>query len=233
MSRTLGTPSRRGSSGTLDKRSSSPGGAWVGAVPPSHGRGSTVMEDLPTASPPALPGIIADSGRIDFTMWCEARVGSLLATLASSKPGGRILELGTGTGASAAWLLDGMDADARLISVEADPTMQAVAVSHLGGDSRVTFTTADADTWLSNYDGEPFDLAFVDCPPGKSHRLTDLLALLRVGGLYVVDDMVLDPSWPDDYQLQVGEFLEGLPAVDGLRATPMRWASGVVLGVRV
>ncbi|WP_128378564.1 O-methyltransferase [Streptomyces cavernae] len=191
------------------------------------------MQDLPTAGPAALPGIIADSGRIGFTMWCEARVGSLLATLASSKPGGRILELGTGTGVGAAWLLDGMDADARLISVEVDPAMQAVALNHLGRDPRVTFTTADADAWLSDYDGEPFDLAFVDCPPGKSHRLADLLALLRVGGLYVVDDMVLDPTWPDDYQRQVGEFLEELPTVTGLRATPLHWASGVVLGVRV
>jgi predicted O-methyltransferase YrrM len=191
------------------------------------------MEDLPTAGPAALSGIIADSRRIGFSMWCEARVGSLLSTLAASRPGGRILELGTGTGVGAAWLLDGMDADARLVSVEIDPEVQFVAAKHLEDDPRVTFTTADADAWLSGYDGEPFDLAFVDCPPGKSHRLADLLELLRVGGLYVVDDMLLEPDWPDDYKLQVGEFMARLPAVAGLRATTMRWASGVVLGVRV
>lgn len=150
------------------------------------------MEDLPFARPAPLHSIEADSREIGFALSCETRVGSLLATLAASKPGGRILELGTGTGAGAAWLLDGMDADARLVSVDADPTVQAVAVKHLGEDPRVTFTASDADAWLSAYDAEPFDMAFVDCLPGKFHRLADVLALLRVGGLYVVDDLL----WP-------------------------------------
>jgi predicted O-methyltransferase YrrM len=166
-------------------------------------------------------------------MACEARVGSLLATLAASKPGGRFLELGTGTGAGAAWLLDGMDTDARLISVEANPDVQAIAVKHLGEDPRATFTTADADAWLSDYDGALFDLAFVDCRPGKFHRLADLLNLLRVGGLYVVDDLLPQPTWPDDHQPRVDVFLSRLPEVAQLRATPMAWASGLVVGTRV
>ena len=39
---------------------------------------------------------------------------TLLRTLAASKPGGQFLELGSGTGLSTAWLLDGMDARATL-----------------------------------------------------------------------------------------------------------------------
>src|SRR5690348_3484506 len=119
---------------------------------------SVTMQDQPTIRPAALYGIVADSREIGFAMACEARVGSLLATLAASKPGGRFLELGTGTGAGAAWLLDGMDNDATLISVEQNPQVQAIAVKHLGEDRRATFVTADADAWLSGYDGQPFDM---------------------------------------------------------------------------
>ena len=37
--------------------------------------------------------------------------------LAASKPSGRILEIGTGTGVGTAWLLDGVDSTSRIISV--------------------------------------------------------------------------------------------------------------------
>ena len=60
--------------------------------------------------PPGLAGIVADTAALSFTMMSEAKVGALLAVLAASKPGGRFLELGTGTGHGAGWLLAGMDA---------------------------------------------------------------------------------------------------------------------------
>jgi predicted O-methyltransferase YrrM len=53
-------------------------------------------------------------------MASEPKTGAFLAALAASKPGGRLLELGTGTGLGAAWLLAGMDAAARLDTVDAD-----------------------------------------------------------------------------------------------------------------
>jgi predicted O-methyltransferase YrrM len=191
------------------------------------------VDDTPTRRPAALPAILADSAARGFAMACEDRTGSLLATLAASKPGGRLLELGTGTGAGAAWLLDGAGATASLTTVEVDPDVQGVAVKHLGDDPRVTFVTADADQWLSTYDGEPFDLAFVDCLPGKFHRLDDLLGLLRPGGLYVGDDLLHQPTWPADHEARVAGFLADLPHVGRLRSTTLAWASGLVVGVRV
>jgi predicted O-methyltransferase YrrM len=183
--------------------------------------------------PEALAGILADAAALGFEMSCENRTGALLATLAASKPGGRILELGTGAGAGAAWLLDGMTADARLISVEIDPRVQAVAVARLGADPRVTFESADVDGWLTDHHGEPFDLAFVDCLPGKFHRLDDVLALLRPGGLYVGDDLLPQPTWPAEHQERVDGFLDRLPRVVELRATTMAWGSGLVVGARI
>lgn len=72
-------------------------------------------------------------------MASEPQTGALLAALAASKPGGRLLEIGTGTGLGTAWLLSGMDADARLDTVDTDAGVVAVARRHLAADSRVTF----------------------------------------------------------------------------------------------
>lgn len=68
------------------------------------------MDDLSYIRPPAaLARILKRSAEIGFEMASEDRTGALLRTLAASKPGGRFLELGTGTGVATAWVLDGMD----------------------------------------------------------------------------------------------------------------------------
>ncbi|MER6319351.1 class I SAM-dependent methyltransferase [Streptomyces sp. NPDC001581] len=165
-------------------------------------------------------------------MSCADRTGPLLATLAASKPGGRILELGTGAGAGAAWLTAGMDAATRLTTVEVDASVQSIARRHLGEDPRIEFVTADADTWLTGARG-PYDFAYVDCRPGKYLRLDDLLALLAPGARYAVDDMLPQATWPEDHQPRVDGFLEQLPEVPNFRATHIRWASGLVVAARL
>lgn len=59
--------------------------------------------------PAALDVILPDTESSGFDMVSELKVGALLAALAATKPGGRFLELGTGTGHGTAWLLSGMD----------------------------------------------------------------------------------------------------------------------------
>ncbi|MFF3327748.1 O-methyltransferase [Streptomyces sp. NPDC002889] len=189
------------------------------------------MDDTPPFRPNALDSILTDAATLSFAMSCEERTGALLATLAASKPGGHMVELGTGVGAGTAWLLHGMSPDTRLASIEADPAAQAVAAKHLDHDARVTFESADADTWLTTYTGPP--LAYVDCRPGKFHRLADLIALLEPGGLYIVDDLLPQPTWPEDHQPRVDTFLARLSEHPNLLVTPLRWASGLLIGTRV
>src|SRR5262249_2767374 len=55
--------------------------------------------------PPVVDAILRDTREMGFSMASEPQTGSLLRTLAASKPGGRFLELGTGTGVATAWLL--------------------------------------------------------------------------------------------------------------------------------
>lgn len=79
------------------------------------------MEDLAFITPPpVIASILDETVRISFGMASEPLVGALLRVLAASKPGGRFLELGTGTGVGTAWLLSGMNEDATLVSVDTD-----------------------------------------------------------------------------------------------------------------
>jgi predicted O-methyltransferase YrrM len=56
-----------------------------------------------------------------FTMASDVLTCSLLRTLATSKPSSKFLELGTDTGLSTSWILDGMDNDSTLISIDNEP----------------------------------------------------------------------------------------------------------------
>ena len=131
--------------------------------------------------PAALAYIEDETQQFGFPMASERDTGALLRTLAASKPGGRLLELGTGTGLSTCWLLDGMDEHSRLLSVDNDDAVLAVARTHLGADTRLTITCADGEEYLDSLHGQSFDLIFADTWPGKFFALDNALNLLKGG----------------------------------------------------
>ena len=70
------------------------------------------MDDWLNLPPPSmLEQITTATQNIGFGMASDHLTGSLLRTLAASKANGAFLELGTGTGISTAWILDGMNAN--------------------------------------------------------------------------------------------------------------------------
>ena len=183
-------------------------------------------------SPAALAAIDRDTRALGFGMASEAKTGALLRALAASKPGGRILELGTGTGVGTAWLLAGMDANARLDSVDNDPAAQAVAQRHLGHDSRVTFHLADGAEFLRQLPPLAFDLVYADTWAGKFTDLDMALALVRVGGIYLVDDLLPQPNWPDGHAAKVSALVTELESREAFAAVKLAWASGLLVLVR-
>src|SRR5262249_23478976 len=134
--------------------------------------------------PPRLPQIMSETARLNFTMASDLLTGCLLRALSATKPTGKLLELGAGTGMATAWMLDGMDAEARLVSVEMDETVLEVAKKCLGDDLRVTFVHADGGEWLQSAEPDQFDLIFADSWPGKYTHLDEALRSLKRGGLY-------------------------------------------------
>jgi predicted O-methyltransferase YrrM len=194
---------------------------------------STAVNDTENlGSPEGLEAILAETERLGFAMASEPRTGSLLRTLVQAKPGGVILELGTGTGVATAWLLGGMDAHSRLLTVEQDRVLASVARAHLGDDPRVTFCVEDADVVLARIADERFDLIFADTWAGKYTHLDEALGLLKEGGLYVIDDMLPQANWPDGHEEKVRELIAVLEARQDLAVTKMNWASGIIVAAK-
>jgi predicted O-methyltransferase YrrM len=190
------------------------------------------MNDSEIRRPPAaVAHILAETEELGFTMASEPKVGALLAALVASKPGGRFLELGTGTGHGTAWLLAGMDASSTLETVDTEANLVAVARRHLGSDGRVTFHVVDGAEFLRQ-SPRPFDLIYADAWPGKFNHLNEALSLLRPGGIYVIDDLLPQSNWPEGHAPKVPVLIESLEQRQGFITVKLAWASGVMLVVR-
>ena len=182
--------------------------------------------------PEALADIVTETERMSFGMMSEAKVGALLATLAAGKPGGRFLELGTGTGHGTAWLLAGMDATSQLDTVDTDERVVDVARRHLGADGRVRFHVMDGAAFLRSAAPQRFDLIYADAWPGKFSHLDEALALLRAGGIYVIDDLLPQPTWPEGHAAKVPLLISDLERRREFVTVRLAWASGLMLAVR-
>jgi predicted O-methyltransferase YrrM len=190
-----------------------------------------IFADNTVGAPAAWIAIQARTTELGFDMPSEADTGALLRLLAASKPGGRLLELGTGTGMATAWLLAGLDARASLVSVDVDPVVQDVARAHLE-DDRLRFVLADGLDYVLAQPPGSFDLIFADAWPGKYEALDTTLALLKRGGLYIVDDMLPQPNWPEGHPARVDDLVARLESRPDLVVTRLAWASGLVVAAK-
>ncbi|MDP1986012.1 O-methyltransferase, partial [Phenylobacterium sp.] len=77
-----------------------------------------------------------------------------------------------------------------------------------------------------------FDLIFADAWPGKYDGLDVTLTLLAPGGLYIVDDMLPQPNWPQDHQARVDDLTARLKCHPDLATVSVSWASGLVIAAR-
>ena len=190
------------------------------------------MNDGIERAPQTLDRVLTGSKALEFSMASERRAGALLRVLAASKPGGTLLEIGTGTGIATAWLLDGMDSAARLVTIDNDRRALAVAQEALGLDPRVRFALHDGAAFLETCQPRSFDLIFADAMPGKYESLERALELVRLGGFYVIDDMLPQANWPEGHAAKVAPLLDYLTARDDFAAVSLAWGSGLAIAVR-
>lgn len=189
---------------------------------------------MQNSAPPALQAILDATAALNFTMASDRETGLFLRTLAASKPDGRLLELGTGTGISTCWLLDGMGSKAHLTTMDNDPEAQGIAQRDLGHDERVTFHCEDGEAFLMDLvaNGEQFDLIFADTWHGKILLLDEALSLVKSGGIYVVDDLNPQPNWTPDHSPKVEKFIKAMYGRDDFWVTQLDWSTGLMIAVR-
>jgi len=179
--------------------------------------------------PSVIEVIQQETAAAGFLMASEPQTGSLLRTLAATKPAGTFLELGTGTGLSTAWILDGMDQRSTLLSVDNDKNVQVIAKRHLGADPRVSFHLADGAAFIASLAGQKFDYIFADTWPGKYDHLDEALALLKPGSMYIIDDMLPQANWPTGHDVKVASLIATLEQRTDLTITKLSWASGIII----
>lgn len=192
------------------------------------------MNDLKHLNEPkSIREIDADSRAVGFTMPSDPLTCSLLRTLAASKQNGRLLELGSGTGLSTAWILDGMDANSHLTTIDNDENLLNILKKHLGKDPRLTVVCGDGDEFLQSLNGQKFDFIFADTWSGKYRFLDEALSLLKPGGIYIIDDMLSQPNWPEGHAKKVEKLIDTLDRRSDLRIVKMSWASGIILAIKI
>lgn len=191
------------------------------------------MNDSNIQDLPAIHSeIVKKSEEIGFTMPSDLYIGSLLKTLISSKPAGKFLELGTGIGLSLSWMIDGMDADSRLITVDNDPELIGIARQYFEQDERLEIRCEDGTDYITNFNGGKFDLVFADAWPGKYSEIEEVLALIKVGGFYIIDDMTAQPNWPKGHDKNVDELVSYLENRSDFNVTKMNWSTGLIIAVK-
>jgi predicted O-methyltransferase YrrM len=167
-----------------------------------------------------------------FTMASDALTCSLLKTLAVTKPAGKFLELGTGTGLSTSWILEGMDTASTLISIDNDDRFLVIAQQFLGNDKRLELVCIDGADWFEQNKHLKFDYIFADTWHGKYLLLDEAIAMLNPGGLYIIDDMLPQPNWPEGHHEKAIKLVEVLEQRTDLVLTKQCWATGIVIAVK-
>ncbi|WP_421809518.1 O-methyltransferase [Flagellimonas sp.] len=183
--------------------------------------------------PVNYPALLAKSKEMGFSMSSDMGVGSLLRTLVASKSNGNFLELGTGVGLSLAWMVQGMDKKSHVISVDNDTELIQIAKAFFQDEPRLELVCADGGEWLESYEGNSFDLIFADSWPGKYSHLENALALLKMGGFYVIDDMSRQPNWPAGHEDKANELIELLEKRKDITITKMDWSTGLIVAVKI
>ena len=190
------------------------------------------MDDKRIELPENYKSILSKSKEIKFSMSSDLQTGSLLRTIITSKPGGTFLELGTGTGLSLAWIVEAMDTDSKVVTIDNDKTYLSVATKHYENDKRVSIICEDGSAWIKNNQDKRFDLIFADAWPGKYSLLDETLELVKVGGIYIIDDMLAQSNWPEGHQEKVDWLVAYLEKRKDFNITKICWSTGLIIASR-
>ena len=191
-----------------------------------------MTEEVNQHFPSTYTDIVKATAQSGFTMASDILTCSLLRTLAAAKPSGRFLELGTGTGLSTCWILDGMDNNSTLVSIDNELLFLEIAKNNLGFDNRLNLVLTDASIWIDRNKNQKFDYIFADTWYGKYLRIDDVLSMLKKGGLYIIDDMLPQPNWPEGHQEKVASLIKYLEAREDLLLTKQSWATGIIVATK-
>ncbi|WP_312718887.1 O-methyltransferase [Mobilicoccus sp.] len=168
--------------------------------------------------------------------------GAALRLLAASVQAHTVVEIGTGAGVSALWLLEGMPSDGVLttIDIEAEQhraARQAFSAAGLAPQRTRVITGHALDVLPRLADGA-YDMVLVD---GEKREYPDYveqaLRIVRVGGVVAVDNMlwhdrVADPAARDETTTLLRNLGKRLRDDERLQTTLLPVGDGLLVAVR-
>lgn len=165
-------------------------------TPDQWRRVDAYLTDTLVGHDPTLESAVADQNAAGLPSIEVAPVnGKFLHLLARISGARRVLEIGTLGAYSTIWLARGLPDGGKVITIEAEPRIAAVARANLeraGVFDRVEIRLGRAADVLPTLEGaEPFDLVFIDADKESNTIYLDWAARLgRSGTVVVVDNTV-------------------------------------------
>ena len=95
------------------------------------------------------------------------------------------------------------------------------------------FVLADGYEWIQSYSGQKFDLVFADAMPGKYDLFEETIGLVKVGGFYIIDDMLPQPNWPGGHADKVERFIVELEDRNDIILTKLNWSTGIIVVTKI
>lgn len=167
--------------------------------------------------------------------------GAALRMLAAMTQARSIVEIGTGTGLSALWLLQGLRADGQLTSIDVEGEHQRIAKEILAGvdapPGRVRLIAGRPAEILPRLADGAYDLVLLNVEPSTLNPMLDAsLRLLRPGGIFAVsnifgDDKVGDPAQRDAATVARRLFTHRVNDEPRLLANVLPVGDGLLVGV--
>ena len=128
-------------------------------------------------------------------MLCGKVQGNLLKMLVELSGARNILEIGSFTGYSAAWMALGLPEDGHIDALEINDELEDIMLSgweRAGVAGRISLHIGDARETLEGLGGNIYDLVFIDANKREYSDYYELVfPLLRKGGLIIADDVML------------------------------------------
>lgn len=155
------------------------------------------LTDETLREPPLLAELRAETAELpNPDMQIAPEQGGFMALLVELTGARRILELGTFTGYSSTSMALALPEDGRIVCLDRSEEYTAIARRYwrrAGVEDRIELRLGDAVDGLASLRAEgldgSFDLVFIDADKdGEDHYYEQALALLRPGGLILVDN---------------------------------------------
>lgn len=151
-------------------------------------------------------------------------------------------EVGTGTGVSGLWLLDGMAPDGVLTTIDVEPEHHRAARESFTAaglrPARARLIGGQAGEVLPRLADGAYDMVLIDADPADSAEdAHQAVRLLRAGGVLAVHsalwrDRVADPARRDEDTVAVRELGKQIRDDDRLVSTLLPSGDGLLLAVR-